>query len=209
MNNTNKPFVIGICGGSGSGKTTLLRRIAEELEYLRPAVFTMDNYYVPIEKQRKDENNVVNFDLPTALDENKLTYDLNQLINGNTIEVKEYFFNSPPYKNVLLTIQPSKIIIVEGLFLFHYKEVQKMLDFSVFVDVDHKIQLDRRIYRDQETRGYKRSDIIYQWENHVLPCYTDFIEPYKHQARIHFRNDSRAEEDFIQIMNLLKNEINI
>jgi uridine kinase len=70
------------------------------------------------------------------------------------------------------------------------------LKYSVFVDVDHEIQLDRRIYRDQETRGYKRSDILYQWENHVLPCFENYIEPYKSNADFIFRNDHRADEDF-------------
>jgi uridine kinase len=193
---TKIPFVIGICGGSGSGKTTLLRRLSETFEGINPSVFSMDNYYFPIEMQQKDSKGIVNFDLPTALDERKLSTDLIQLVNWEPIEVKEYFFNSPPDKNVLITIQPSEIIIVEGLFLFHYPTVFNTLKYSVFVDVDHEIQLDRRIYRDQETRGYKRSDILYQWENHVLPCFENYIEPYKSNADFIFRNDHRADEDF-------------
>jgi uridine kinase len=190
------PFVIGICGGSGSGKTTLLKRLSESFSGLSTAVFSMDNYYFSIEKQAKDKNGVVNFDLPTALNEAKLTGDLLQLIQGKPIEVKEYFFNSPPDKNVLITIEPAEVLIVEGLFLFHYPTVFKAIDYSVFVDVDHKIQLDRRLYRDQETRGYKRSDILYQWDNHVLPCYEQFIEPYRQHASFIFRNDQNADSDF-------------
>jgi uridine kinase len=197
------PFVIGICGGSGSGKTTLLKRLSESFSGLSTAVFSMDNYYFPIEKQAKDKNGVVNFDLPTALNEAKLTGDLLQLIQGEPIEVKEYFFNSPPDKNVLITIEPAEVLIVEGLFLFHYPTVFKAIDYSVFVDVDHKIQLDRRLYRDQETRGYKRSDILYQWDNHVLPCYEQFIEPYRQHASFIFRNDQNADSDFDSLRNEL------
>lgn len=197
------PFVIGICGGSGSGKTTLLKRLSESFSNLSTAVFSMDNYYFPIEKQAKDKNGIVNFDLPTALNEAKLTSDLLQLIKGEPIEVKEYFFNSPPDKNVLITIEPADLLIVEGLFLFHYKEVSKAIDYSVFVDVDHGIQLDRRLYRDQETRGYKRSDILYQWDNHVLPCYEQFIEPYRNNADFVFRNDQNADSDFESLRNNL------
>lgn len=198
---TKNPFVIGICGGSGSGKTTLLRRLSESFSNLSTAVFSMDNYYFPIEKQAIDKNGIVNFDLPTALNEVKLTSDLLQLIQGEPIEVKEYFFNSPPDKNVLITIEPSDLLIVEGLFLFHYKEVFKAIDYSVFVDVDHEIQLDRRLYRDQETRGYKRSDILYQWDNHVLPCYEQYIEPYRNDANFIFRNDQNADSDFESLRN--------
>ena len=198
-----KPFVVGICGGSGAGKTTLLRRLSESFGGITPSVFSMDNYYHPIEMQALDQNGKVNFDLPGALDQRKLENDLHELVAGNPIEVKEYFFNAPPNKNVLLTIQPSEVIIVEGLFLFHYQKVFEKLDFSIFVDVDHQTQLDRRIYRDQETRGYKRSEIIYQWDNHVMPCYQNFIEPYIEQAHFVFRNDQHADEDFIQLFHKL------
>ncbi len=200
---TKNPFVIGICGGSGSGKTTLLKRLSESFSNMSTAVFSMDNYYFPIEKQAKDKNGIVNFDLPTALNEAKLTSDLLQLINGEPIEVKEYFFNSPPDKNVLITIEPADLLIVEGLFLFHYQKVSKAINYSVFVDVDHGIQLDRRLYRDQETRGYKRSDILYQWDNHVLPCYEQFIEPYRNDADFIFRNDHNADSDFDSLRNQL------
>ena len=190
------PFIIGICGGSGAGKTTLLRRLSDIFGEVRPSIFSMDNYYFPKSMQQLDNNGIVNFDLPTAIDEERLTADLKSLMQGKAIEVKEYFFNSPPDKNVLITIQPSAFIIVEGLFLFNYKEVFKSLDYSIFVDVDHATQLDRRIYRDQETRGYSREDILYQWENHVLPCYSNFIEPYKNTSDFIFRNDQHADEDF-------------
>jgi uridine kinase len=196
----NTPIVIGICGGSGSGKTTLIKRLQDEIAHLNPALFTMDNYYRPMETQVRDENGIINFDLPTALDEQQLSQDLTQLYQGNSIEVKEYFFNTQPVKNVLLTIHPAKIILVEGLFLFHYPEVFKLIDWSVYVDVDPKIQLDRRVYRDQSTRGYRHQEIIYQWENHVLPCYKSYIEPYRKKANFVFNNDERAEADFVQLM---------
>ena len=189
-------MIVGICGGSGSGKTTLLKRLQDHFKYLNPSVFTMDNYYLPIGDQHKDSQGEYNFDLPTALDEPRLTADLVQLKNGHEILVKEYHFNSPPDKHILLTINPSELIIVEGLFLFHYEGVKKEIDYSIFVDVEPKIQLDRRLYRDQETRGYSRKAILYQWENHVKPCYENYLLPYQKQADFIFRNDSRADYAF-------------
>jgi len=189
-------MIVGICGGSGSGKTTLLKRLSSEYEHLKPSVFSMDNYYFPIERQVRDENGIYNFDLPTALDEKRLTADLHRLVNGEPITVKEYHFNAPPDKNVLITIEPSPLIIVEGLFLFHYEGVRNVLDFSIFVEVDQQVQLDRRLYRDQESRGYSREDILYQWNTHVLPCYEKYLLPYRNTADFVFRNDARADEDY-------------
>lgn len=193
-------MIIGICGGSGSGKTTLLKRISHELRHLHPAIFSMDNYYLPIQKQEKDKNGIFNFDLPTALDREKLHNDLMKLAGGEAIEVKEYHFNAPPDKNTLITIHPSEIIIVEGLFLFYYQEIRKMIDFSIFLEVDHATQLDRRLYRDLETRGYSREAIVYQWENHVLPCYQKYLLPFEKEADFRFHNDSRADDDFEKVM---------
>lgn len=200
-------MIIGICGGSGSGKTTLLKRLFEQFNELNPAIFSMDNYYHPIERQQRDPQGQVNFDLPTALDEHSLTNDLKTLIQGEPIEVKEYHFNAPPDKNVLITIQPSELIIVEGLFLFHYEGVREILDYSIFIDVDPKIQLDRRLYRDQETRGYSRDAILYQWKEHVVPCYENYLLPYQDMADFKFRNDHNADEDFETLKSTIQHRI--
>ncbi len=196
-------MIIGICGGSGSGKTTLLKRLAAFYGELQPTIFSMDNYYLPIGEQFLDENGEVNFDLPTALDKERLVRDLQDLKEGKSIEVKEYHFNAPPNKNVLITLDPSTIIIVEGLFLFQYQEVNKLLDFSIFMDVDPMVQLDRRLYRDQETRGYSREAILYQWNHHVVPCYEKYLAPYAHLADFVFENDQNSDLEFERLIQVL------
>lgn len=195
--------VIGICGGSGSGKTTLLKRLAEYYQEYEPSVFSMDNYYKPIEEQKKDKKGIVNFDLPSALDEKKLVTDLQKLVSGEPIEVFEYQFNAS-HKHVLITIEPSELLIVEGLFVFEYEKVRSMIDFGIFVDVDPSIQLDRRIYRDQESRGYTRAEILYQWDNHVVPCYDKYLAPHETKADFIYHNDSRAENDFNRLLRVLE-----
>lgn len=196
-------MIIGICGGSGSGKTTLLKRLAAFYGELQPTIFSMDNYYLSIDQQFLDSNGEVNFDLPSALDKERLVRDLQDLKEGKSIEVKEYHFNAPPNKNVLITLDPSTIIIVEGLFLFQYQEVNKLLDFSIFMDVDPMVQLDRRLYRDQETRGYSREAILYQWNNHVVPCYEKYLAPYVHLADFVFENDQNADLEFERLIQVL------
>lgn len=199
-------MIIGVCGGSGAGKTTLLNRLANHFEHLEPAVFSMDNYYHPLADQVKDEKDEVNFDLPTALDEKRLVADLRRLHAGEIIEVPEYQFNTR-LESRMITIRPSRMIIVEGLFLFHYTAVRELIDFSIFVDVDQQIQLDRRLNRDQELRGYSREAILYQWEHHVAPCFEQFLLPYRHEADFLFRNDYRADEEFARLLSELKNRM--
>jgi len=192
-------MIIGICGGSGSGKTTLLNKLKTEFKDLEPSIISLDNYYLPIEQQKKDENGKVNFDLPTALDREKIGADLTKVIGGESIKIKEYHFNSPPDLISYLTINPSEIMIIEGLFILHYEEIRNLLELTIFVQLDPEIQLQRRILRDSQTRGYSMDEILYQWENHVLPCYENYIQPYQRHANYFFRNDQHIDEDFEKI----------
>lgn len=199
-------MIIGICGGSGSGKTTLLKRLSNHFKDKAPSIFSMDNYYKPIEMQFVDENQEVNFDLPSALYQDQLEADIASLARGESIEVIEYHFNAPPDKRVLISLKPSELIIVEGLFLFHYAGVKNVLDFSIFIDVDLDVQLDRRLYRDQESRGYTRESILYQWNNHVMPCYDNYLLPYKDEADFIFRNNQYADEDFVNLVQVIEHK---
>lgn len=199
-------MIIGICGGSGSGKTTLLKRLSNHFKDKAPSIFSMDNYYKPIEMQFVDENQEVNFDLPSALYQDQLEADIASLSRGESIEVIEYHFNAPPDKRVLISLKPSELIIVEGLFLFHYGGVKNVLDFSIFIDVDLDVQLDRRLYRDQESRGYTRESILYQWNNHVMPCYDNYLLPYKDEADFIFRNNQYADEDFVNLVQVIEHK---
>jgi uridine kinase len=202
-------MIVGICGGSGSGKTTLLNQLSEEFKDFNPTIFSMDNYYLPIEKQCKDEKGEYNFDLPDALDREKLEKDLQSLMEGQSIKVKEYFFNAPPDAQVYKTLEPSPLIIVEGIFLFHYLEIKSKLDYSVFIEIDPEIQLERRMKRDLDTRGYSEEAILYQWNNHVLPCYHTYLTPYKPEAHFCFRSDENCEQDFILLREYLMEKLKL
>ena len=44
--------------------------------------------------------------------------------------------------------------------------------------------IKRRIKRDSEKRGYDKADVLYKYENHVLPSYKKYILPFKKEADI-------------------------
>lgn len=197
-------MIIGICGGSGSGKTTLLRNLIEHYASFKPTSFVMDNYYKPIHLQEKDHNEEVNFDLPTALNREQLAKDFNALITGNSVEIKEYQFNNNSEEPKIITLEPSPIIIIEGLFLFHYEEIKEKLDFSIFVELDLEIQLKRRLLRDNATRGYSEHAIKYQWNNHVIPSYNQYLLPYKQEADFVFNNEFDMKKELELLINKLE-----
>lgn len=180
--------IIGIAGGSASGKTSFLRDLEKTLPEGSVCVVSQDNYYFPKEMQHVDENGEINFDLPTSIDRNQFYQDLKSLSRGESIIKKEYTFNTNT-KPKRIKIDPAPIIIMEGLFIFHFEEIRNMLDLRVFLDVREDLKLERRIKRDIEERGYPEAAVRYQWDNHVMPSYKAYLRPFRDDANIIITNN--------------------
>lgn len=181
-------LVIGICGGSGSGKTTVIEELIHLMESHKPALISLDNYYKDIDQQVRDEQGHINFDLPSAIDTDLYLRDLKRLVGGESIRIKKYTFNIRGEQQ-FIDISYSKIILTEGIFLFNIPEVMRMIDIKIFVELDEEIQLQRRLNRDVKERGYDREAVLYQWYNHVIPAYKNYIEVHKVKADIVLQND--------------------
>ena len=179
-----KPYLVGIVGGSASGKTTFLRELVARIPPKTCAVVSQDNYYRNIDEQERDNRGIPNFDLPTAIYRDLLYDDIAKLLRGESIVRTEYTFNERDRLGHLITTEPSHVIIVEGLFIFHYEEIRNLLDLRVFIDADIELCRIRRIERDQRERGYAPDFTAYQWTNHVLPAYQHFILPYREQSHL-------------------------
>jgi uridine kinase len=194
-----KPFVIGVAGGSGSGKTFFLKCFLHHFNSTEVSLISQDDYYRPMTEQAVDENGWINFDLPEGIDDSRLLHDLQLLIGGKSIEKKEYTFNINEENAKLLNIVSAPIIIVEGLFVFHFREIAKLFDLRIFMDADEEITLNRRITRDGVERGYTRDMVMYQWVNHVLPAYKEFLLPYKGTCDKVIMNNKHVADDIIAV----------
>jgi uridine kinase len=176
----NKPYIIGIAGGSGSGKTFFLNRFLDHFSPDEVCLLSQDDYYIPVaHKMTPEENKLYNFDLPRTIDYEQFEHDVSKLLNREVIYKKEYTFNNPNIVPKLLEIKPAPIIIVEGLFILHFKGIADLFDMKIFVDADEDVALQRRLKRDLLERGYSHDDVIYKWINHVVPAYKEFLLPYK------------------------------
>ena len=204
MSTNNRPFIIGITGGSASGKTLFLTRLMEQFDTDDICLLSQDNYYRPKEHQTKDENGIENFDLPGAIDDVAFAADVEKLRSGEIVTREEYTFNNSDKIPNLLNFYPKKILVVEGIFVFHFPEVAKLLDLKIFIDAQDKIKLKRRIKRDNEERGYDLQDVMYRWKYHVKPTYEEFIRPHKRICDIVIPNNQHFEKGLQVIVSYLK-----
>ena len=191
--------IIGISGGSGSGKTTFLSGLKERIPAEHLALVSQDNYYKPQIEQHRDENGWINYDLPTGIEKERLVHDMNQLLNGNAIEFLEYNFNNPAWEPQKMIIQPAPIVVMEGLFVFHYDEIRDNLDYMIYLDAHHVSRLERRIRRDAEERGYPEHQVRYQWHNHVRPSEEQYLEPYKSSCQLVVDNNHSFEDGLNEV----------
>ena len=186
----NKPYTIGITGGSGSGKTFFLQGLSSRFQAGELCLISQDNYYKPRDQQPIDENGIKNFDLPTSIDRETFLSDLLMLKAGQNVVKKEYTFNNPAAEPQLLEFKAAPIIIVEGLFVQYFEEIEKEIDLKIFIEAKDHVKLGRRIKRDQVERGYDIDDVLYRYQYHVMPIYENQIEPLKHQADLVIPNNS-------------------
>lgn len=179
------PIIIGIAGGSASGKSSIAKVLKDEFKDSQSVVILrMDDYYndqsdLPMEKRL-----LTNYDHPFAFDIELLVSDLKKLKTREIVEKPVYDFMNHTRSHFTETIQPSDVIVVEGLMTLDIEDVRNMLDIKVFVDTAADIRFIRRLIRDVNKRGRDMDNVIDQYINTVRVMHDQFIEPSKRYADI-------------------------
>jgi uridine kinase len=204
-----KPYIIGIAGGSGSGKTTFIRRLRTYFTPEQVCIVSQDDYYKPREEQETDSEGYKNFDLPKSINKGDLRRDLEALVAGQSIFIKEYQFNNDQAEPKMLEIKTAPIIIVEGLFVFHYKKLASLFDLKVFVEAKDPHKIARRIVRDASERNYPIEDVLYRYQYHVMPSYERFIGPYKENADVIINNNGQFDNGLAMLVAFIENKVKV
>ena len=176
-------LVIGIAGGTGSGKTTLMdnlvKRFSDDV-----TVLSHDNYYRRRDDMTLEERSKVNYDEPAALETDLMVRHLDLLRQGQAIECPVYDFSQHNRSNKTTTIEPKRVIIVEGILIFEDDALRDLMDIRIFVDTDADVRLGRRILRDVEERGRTLQSVLDQYQTTVKPMHEMYVEPSKKHAHL-------------------------
>lgn len=191
------PVIIGVAADSGCGKSTFMRRLTSIFggDVVGPlgggfdkggwetnslvsdltTVICLDDYHLNDREGRKVTKR-------TALDPLENNFDLmyeqiKALKEGKT--VKKPIYN---HVNGTLdepeTIEPTPIIIFEGLHPMHDERVRDLLDFSLYLDISDEVKLNWKIQRDMEERGHSLESIKASIEARK-PDFDAYIDPQK------------------------------
>lgn len=188
-------IVIGVAGASGSGKTLLANSIVEAIGSNEVIVISEDRYYhdnshLSLEKRAK-----INFDHPDAFDHALLYSQIQTLKAGNSINVPSYNYHTHARDgDACLRVDSGiRILVLEGILLFHEPELRDLMDIKVYMDTPLDVSFIRRLRRDITERGRTVECVLDQYATTVRPMFTQFIEPSKRHADIIVPNGGKNQ----------------
>ena len=202
----NKRIIL-IAGPSSSGKTTFSHRLSIQLQIagLTPHPVSMDDYFLDRELSPRDENGNYNFETIASLDVDLLTKHINQLLDGEEIDVPSYNFitGKREYHGHKLKIGEKDVLVMEGIHGLNgtlTNEIPEDAKYRIYVSALNQINLDehnripssdgrllRRIVRDAMTRGNDARETISRWYS-VRKGEEDNIFPYQEEADVMFNS---------------------
>ena len=184
IQDSTKPFVMGIGGGSGSGKSTIVQELKEQLGPEKMSVLHHDAYYRHRPELTIEERHKINFDHPDSLETQLMVKHLDQLISGKNVNIPIYDFEQHLRSSKTKQVAPCPILIIDGILVLNETKLREKMNLIVFVDVPPDLRFIRRLERDLCERGRSVESVTTQYLSTVRPMHEKFVEPSKQYADI-------------------------
>ena len=146
------------------------------------SVLAFDAYYRDLSHLPFSERRSRNFDHPEALDSDLFLQHLDALRQGIDVDVPVYDFSTHTLSGRFERVAATRLLLVEGILLLAFEEVEARLDCSIFLDVPEELRLQRRIQRDVAERGRPEDHVRRQFAATVAPMHDAHVQPSRHRA---------------------------
>ena len=202
-----------LAGPSSSGKTTSANRLATQLRVhgKKPILMSMDDYYIDREKVPFGPDGKRDLEHINTLDTELFACHMEQLLNGEQIELPHFNFKTGKreWHGKTMQLTPDSVIIVEGLHALNPVLLPEGIDynrvFRLYVSPLLPLNLDnhnriptsylrllRRTVRDYETRGSSVQNTFGMWES-VRRGERRWIFPFQENADVIFNSSTLYE----------------
>ena len=180
-----KPVIIGIAGGSASGKTSIAKRLKKAFESSNSVyIIRQDDYYSDQSHMPFEQRLLTNYDHPFAFDNDLLVEHLDKLTERISVEKPTYDFINHTRSSETEIVDPSDVIVLEGLFVLEDARIRQRLDIKIYVDTPADVRFIRRLVRDVRDRGRTLDSVVHQYTTTVRLMHEQFIEPTKRYADV-------------------------
>ncbi|MEJ2749171.1 MAG: uridine kinase [Anaerolineae bacterium] len=182
--NEKRPIVFGVAGGTASGKTTVARTILEAVGAEQIAYLPHDAYYRDMPHLTLEERAHQNYDHPNSLETKLMVKHIKKLLKWQPVEVPVYDFTLHRRTEKTVLVEPSPIILVDGILIFTKRKLRELMDIKVYVDTDSDVRFIRRLQRDIHERGRSLTSVVDQYLDTVRPMHLKFVEPSRRYADV-------------------------
>ncbi|MDE0768676.1 MAG: uridine kinase [Opitutaceae bacterium] len=176
-------LVIGIAGGSGSGKSWFAQKLHDAFP-VETTLIEQDWYYRDLSALSLEDASSVNFDHPDSIEFPLLLEQLQSLKNGTPVQAPGYRYSNYQRIENAHPLDPTPILVVEGLFTLQHAGLRELLDTKIFIETDSQIRFERRLLRDACQRGYTNRQIERSWHQKATPMFEQFVAPSADHADI-------------------------
>lgn len=176
-------IIVDIDGYSGIGKTTILKELAQRNpDYLE---VHRDDFLIP---RKSYEALLAQTDDKSVVFETEIL-DLKKILNF----IKAFRTSDSVYRTTIFDTKSGecdierkydfskRILVLEGVFLFHPKQLLDVFDVKIFLDGDRLVADRRRIKREKEKWGkdYFPEDHPDSYVRHLKIAFDRYLKMYK------------------------------
>lgn len=197
MNNYN---IIGFSGGTASGKTTIVSKLFNHYGEQESVIIGQDSYFKDENVLSYEQRTEINYDHPDAIDIELLYENLISLRNGEVINKPNYDYKTHTRDINFESINPKKLIFIEGTLVFHFKQLTDLMLLKVFIHCSEKVRFSRRLERDINERGRSSTSVHKQYVDTVYPMHQKFVEPSRAIADINISGEHNIKDSTKQII---------